>query len=142
MPTSKFGRRTFLRGAGVTVALPWLDALAPRARGGEPAAPPRRLLAINASLGFYTPYLFPEKSGPDYVSTPYLKLLEDYRRDFTLLSGVSHPEVDGGHYSEASYLTAAPHPKASSFKNTISLDQYVVEKSAPDTRFPFLTLAT
>lgn len=135
-------RRAFLRGAGVTLALPWLDGLAPRVRGGEPASPPRRFVGINAPLGFYAPYLFPKQAGRDYEATPYLQLLADYRNDFTIVSGVSHPEVDGGHYSEASFLTAAPHPKASSFKNTISLDQYIVEKTAPDTRFPFLTLST
>lgn len=142
MRMPKLGRRAFLRASGVTLALPWLDCLAPRARGGEPAAPPRRFVGINAPLGFYTPNLFPEQAGRDYEATPYLQLLADYRDDFTLLSGVSHPEVDGGHYSEASFLTAAPHPKASTFKNTISLDQYIVEKTAPDTRFPFLALST
>jgi len=138
----QLGRRTFLRGAGVALGLPWLDALAPKVRGGEPAAPPRRFLAICASLGFHTPNLFPETAGADYETTPYLVLLADHRDDFTVFSGVSHPEVDGGHYSEASFLTAAPHPKASSFRNSISLDQFIVEKTAPTTRFPFLTLAT
>lgn len=140
--TARFGRRTFLRGAGVTLALPWLDALAPRVRGGEPAAPPQRFFAVCTTLGFHAPHLFPTTPGTDYEATPYLKLIEKYRNDFTVLSGVSHPEVDGGHYSEASFLTAAPHPKASTFKNTISLDQYIVEQTAPDTRFPFLTLST
>jgi hypothetical protein len=144
------GRRRFLQGAGVTLALPLLDALAPRARstgpgttrGGEPAAPPMRMLAICTSLGFHAPFLFPERAGRDYESTPYLDLLQAHRERFTVFSGVSHPEVDGGHFSEASFLTAAPHPKASSFKNTISLDQYLVQRLAPPTRFPFFALST
>jgi len=142
MAISKFGRRTFLRSAGVAVALPWLDALAPRVRGNEPAPPPQRFFGICTTLGFHAPFLFPTTAGADYESTPYLDLIKEHRQDFTVLSGVSHPEVDGGHYSEASYLTAAPHPKASSFKNSISLDQYMVEQAAPDTRIPSLTLAT
>jgi len=142
MTTTPLTRRTFLRGAGVTFSLPLLDALASRARGNEPPAPPRRMLAICASLGFHTPYLFPEKAGRDYELTPYLELVKEHRNDFTVFSGVSHPDVDGGHFAEASFLTAAPHPKASTFKNTISLDQYIVEQTAPNTRFPFLSLGT
>jgi hypothetical protein len=139
---SRFNRRRFLKGAGVTLSLPLLDALAPRTRAGEPAAPPYRMLAICTSLGFHAPFLFPKQAGRGYESTPYLDLLQPHRERFTVFSGVSHPEVDGGHFSEASFLTAAPHPKASSFKNTISLDQYLVQRLAPPTRFPFFALST
>jgi hypothetical protein len=142
MKLPKIGRRGFLQGAGVTLALPWLDALAPRVRGTEPAPPPPRFFAVCTTLGFHAPFLFPNTPGREYESTPYLDLLQEHREDFTVFSGVSHPEVDGGHYSEASFLTAAPHPKASTFKNTISLDQYMVEQAAPETRIPSLTLST
>src|SRR5262245_56373088 len=142
MSIKSVSRRKFLHGAGVTFSLPLLDAFASRTRAGEPAAPPRRFLAVCATLGFHAPYFFPTKAGRDYELTPYLEFLKQHRENFTVFSGVSHPEVDGGHFAEASFLTAAPHPKASSFKNTISLDQYIVEKTAPDTRFPFLTLST
>jgi hypothetical protein len=50
--------------------------------------------------------------------------------------------VDGGHASEACFLTAAPHPSAPSFKNTVSLDQFALEKLQPNTRFPGLVLST
>jgi hypothetical protein len=49
--------------------------------------------------------------------------------------------VDGGHPSDISFLTAAPHPGSSSFRNTISLDQYIAERIGTFTRFPSLTLA-
>ncbi|MBL9083140.1 MAG: DUF1552 domain-containing protein [Planctomycetales bacterium] len=137
-----WSRRRFLKASGVTLALPLLDAFAPRVQGNVVSAPPRRFLGICHSLGFYAPNLFPVKAGRDYELTPYLKLIERHRERFTICSGVSHPEVDGGHFSEASFLTTAPHPKSSSFKNTISLDQYIVERTAPATRFPFLALAT
>ena len=137
-----FSRRRFLRAAGVTLALPLFGDLATRARGAATAESPRRFLGICHSLGFHAPNLFPETAGPNYELTPYLKLVERHRERFTLLSGVSHPDVDGGYFAEASFLTAAPHPKGSSFKNTISLDQYIVERTAPPTRFPFLALAT
>jgi BMFP domain-containing protein YqiC len=54
---------------------------------------------------------------------------------------VSHPFVDGGHPSDISFLTAAPHPASSSFRNSISLDQLVAERIGMWTRFPSLTLA-
>ena len=58
-----------------------------------------------------------------------------------MLSGVSHPSVDGGHPSDIAFLTAAPHPASSSFRNSISLDQFVAERIGTLTRFPSLTLA-
>jgi len=54
---------------------------------------------------------------------------------------VSHPGVDGGHPSDICFLTAAPHPASSSFRNSISLDQLVAERIGVLTRFPSLTLA-
>ena len=84
---------------------------------------------------------FPADAGRDYTPSTYLKALQDYRADFTVFCGVSHPNVDGGHPSDISFLTAAPHPASSSFRNTISLDQYVAEHVGNQTRFPSLTLA-
>lgn len=134
-------RRTFLRGAGVTLALPLLEAMMPL-RAQAATQPPRRMICINTTLGLHTPNLFPEKAGRDFELTPYLEPLAEFRKDFTVFSGLSHPEVDGGHPAELCYLTAAPHPRADNFKNTISLDQYAIEKLVPDTRFGSLVLAS
>ena len=136
----RFSRRTFLRGAGVTLALPLLEVMTPLRAAS--AQPPRRMICINTTLGLHTPNLFPEKAGKDYALTPYLEAIKDFRNDFTVFSGLSHPEVDGGHPAELCYLTSAPHPRADNFKNTISLDQYAIEKLVPDTRFGSLTLAS
>jgi len=68
-------------------------------------------------------------------------LLQEHRRDFTVFSGVAHPNVDGGHPSDVSFLTAAPHPASSSFRNSISLDQHMAEQIGILTRFPSLALA-
>lgn len=133
----------FLRGTGVALTLPWLEAMTPRASAVAVASEsPRRLICINASLGIHTPNLFPTKSGADYELTPYLDAIKKFRNDFTVFSGLSHPEVDGGHPTELCYLTAAPHPTSDNFKNTISLDQFAVERLRPDTRFGTLTLAS
>jgi hypothetical protein len=111
-----------------------------RARAQSTAAP-RRLLAVCNNLGLLPEEFFPSGAGPDYTPSNYLKILQDYRKDFTVFSGVSHPNVDGGHPSDISFLTAAPHPASSSFRNTISLDQYIGERIGNQTRFPSLTLA-
>jgi hypothetical protein len=133
-------RRRFLRGASVAVALPLLESMqAPFARAAGPA--PRRMFCICNNLGVLPGPFFPKDSGRDYTPSPYLKLLQEHRADFTVLSGVSHPLVDGGHAADVSFLTAAPHPGSSSFRNTISLDQLVAERIGPLTRFPSLTLA-
>ncbi|HKI18897.1 MAG TPA: DUF1552 domain-containing protein, partial [Isosphaeraceae bacterium] len=141
MTRHRMSRRSFLRGAGVTLALPLLDRMMPRGFGAEAtSAPPRRMVCINATLGLHAEYLFPQETGRDYQLTPYLEVIEEYRDEFTIFSGLSHPAVDGGHAADASFLTAAPHPSGSSFKNTISLDQWAIERLLPDTRFTSLQL--
>src|SRR5437763_3958109 len=134
-------RRWFLRGAGVVLALPLLESMrAPFARAA--AGPvPRRLFCICNNLGVLPGPFFPKNAGRDYTPSPYLQLLQEHRADFTVLSGVSHPFVDGGHPSDIAFLTAAPHPASSSFRNTISLDQLVAERVGNLTRFPSLALA-
>lgn len=134
-------RRALLRGAGVGVALPALEAMFPAAARAETAATPRRLFAICNNLGLLPGEFFPADAGPGYAPSPYLKILQEHRAGFTVFSGVSHPNVDGGHPADISFLTAAPHPASSSFRNTISLDQYVAERIGNQTRFPSLTLA-
>ena len=130
-------RRQFLRASGVTLALPWLETFAGPVLDSER----RRMVAINIGLGLHGPNLIPEKAGRDYTLTPYLKVLEQYRNQFTVISGTSHPGVDGGHSAEKSFLTAAPHPGSASFKNSISLDQVVAEKLGAATRYSYLPLS-
>jgi BMFP domain-containing protein YqiC len=134
-------RRRLLRGAAAALALPLLESMrAPFARAAD-KAPPRRMFCICNNLGVLAGPFFPRDTGRDYTPSPYLKLLQEHRADFTVLSGVSHPGVDGGHPSDIAFLTAAPHPASSSFRNSISLDQLVAERIGTLTRFPSLTLA-
>jgi BMFP domain-containing protein YqiC len=99
------------------------------------------MFCICNNLGLLPEHFFPRDTGRNYTLSAYLKLLEEHRADFTVLSGVSHPFVDGGHPSDIAFLTAAPHPASSSFRNSISLDQLVAERIGTFTRFPSLTLA-
>src|SRR5262249_41610246 len=101
---------------------------------------PRRMFAICNNLGLLPDQFFPKHTGRDYPLSPYLETLSEHRKDFTVFSGVSHPDVDGGHPADNCFLTAAPHPGRGSFRNTISLDQYVGERIGHLTRFPALTL--
>lgn len=139
---SALDRRRFLRGAGVALALPFLDSMVPAfAQTPGPAAKPRRMLGICNNLGLLPDQFFPEGKGRDYVASPYLKILQEHRENFSVFTGVSHPNVDGGHPADVCFLTAAPHPGSGSFRNTISLDQHIAEQIGILTRFPSLTLA-
>ncbi|HEV2393572.1 MAG TPA: DUF1552 domain-containing protein [Verrucomicrobiae bacterium] len=138
-------RRRFLRGTGIMLALPLLDAMLPAfasapAAADGPGAKPRRMLAICNNLGLLPTEFFPKDPGRDYKLSPYLELLSEYRNDFTVFSGVSHPDVDGGHPADNCFLTAAPHPGRGGFRNTISLDQFIAERIGHLTRFPSLNL--
>src|SRR5437667_2344214 len=118
-------RRNFLRAAGVSLALPLLDAFAPTQALAAVSKPPRRMVCVNTPLGLHPAYFFPQKAGKDYEPTPYLEALKDLRNDFTVMSGLCHPEVGASHDSNFSFLTAAPHPEnRAGFRNSISLDQF------------------
>src|SRR5262249_2293467 len=64
------------------------------------------------------------------------------REQYTVISGTSHPNVDGGHHAERSFLTAAPHPGSPSFKNSVSVDQVAAERIGLETRFASVALST
>ena len=140
-------RRKFLRGAGILLSLPLLDAMTPvfaavrkSSASITPGGKPRRMLGICNNLGLLPEYFFPKDDGHDYALSPYLELLSEHRDDFTVFSGVWHPDVDGGHPADNCFLTAAPHPGSAGFRNSISLDQYISERIGHLTRFPSLTL--
>ena len=145
---SALSRRKFLRGAGILLSLPLLDAMTPAfaavakrvAADATPGGKPRRMFGICNNLGLLPENFFPKTGGRDYQLSPYLEGLKEHRNHFTVFSGVSHPEVDGGHPADNCFLTAAPHPGSAGFKNTISLDQYIGERIGHLTRFPSLTL--
>lgn len=138
--SSLVGRRTLLRGLGVQLALPLLDCMTPVfARAATPASP-RRMLLISNNLGVLPKPFFPTTVGRDYQLSPYLEELKAFRQDFTVISGLSHPGVVGGHSTENCFLTAARGPTSSGFRQTISLDQFAAEKLGQQTRFPTLNL--
>lgn len=138
----QINRRTMLRAAGVAIALPSLDRLFEQGRADDARDPRQRMVCICAPLGLHTPNLFPEQAGRDYQLTPYLELLKEQREDFSVISGLSHPDVESGHDSIFSFLTAAPHPeRRAGFRNSISVDQLAAEQIGGRTRFASLALS-
>ncbi|MDF1824979.1 MAG: DUF1552 domain-containing protein [Verrucomicrobiales bacterium] len=134
-------RRTVLRGAGIALGLPWLDAMNPAFGASDPVAP-KRFVGISLALGLHNPYLIPEGEGRNYKPSPYLKSLQDIREDFTIVSGSSHPGVTGGHTAEGSIFSACPNARGATTRNTISIDQLLAKHLGHETRFPSLVLNT
>ncbi len=135
----KLDRRTFLRAAGVSLALPWMESLA---SAQDPVRPPRRMVCICTPLSLHPAFFFPQDAGRNYTLTPYLEVLREFRNDFTVCSGLAHPEVGSSHDSIYSFLTAAPHPeRRAGFRNSVSLDQFAARHIGGETRFPSLALS-
>lgn len=143
---SPVSRRTFLRAAGVAVALPLLEVMPPALAGAATtaaagaAAKPRRMVCIQTNMGILPEFFFPTKAGRDYEPSPYLARLAAHKNDLTVLSGVSHPGVTGGHAAERCFLTGTPHPERGGFRNWVSLDQVAAEQVGDRTRYPSLVL--
>ncbi len=133
-------RRAFLRGAGVALALPALECMSPVLARSTPAATPRRLLVIVNNIGVLAKHFFPTGTGTSYEMSPYLSTLAGHRRDFTVISGLSHPGVTGGHSTDNCFLTSARGAFKANFRNTISLDQLAAEHLGQLTRFPSFNL--
>ncbi|RLS34624.1 MAG: DUF1552 domain-containing protein [Planctomycetota bacterium] len=133
-------RRTMLRGAGVSLALPWLESRPSGAGEESSAGPPYRAVFISNNLGVIPGPFFPTDTGPGYTLSPTLAPLGSCRDDFSVISGLSHPGVRGGHSTENCFLTAARGPTRSGFRNTISLDQFAADALGARTRFRTLSL--
>jgi hypothetical protein len=139
--SASLSRRAFLRGAGVAIGLPLLDAMRPALGVESAAAVPRRMVAIETNMGILPQFFFPEGTGREYAPSPYLQRLAAFRDNFTVFSGISHPGVTGAHAAEKCFLTGTPHPERGGFRNWVSLDQYAAELIGNRTRYPSLVLA-
>jgi hypothetical protein len=139
---ARLSRRTMLRAAGVSLALPLLDAMTPAFAAVKEARVAKRFVGISLALGLHNPYLVPETTGRNYRPSRYLTGLDDLREDFTVVSGASHPGVTGGHTAEGSIFSACPNQRGATSRNTISLDQLMAKHLGHETRFPSLVLNT
>ena len=129
----KTNRRNFLKGAGVALALPWLETFAV----DKGSSIPQRLMIIGVPLGLHKEAFIPKEAGSAYKATKYLAHIEKFRNDFTIISGVDHPGIGGGHSAQPRLFTGQPSNK----KNVRSLDQYVASHVGKSTRYDSLVLS-
>ena len=139
----KIQRRALLQATGISLALPWLEAFAASPKRLSVDQPPRRMVCICAPLGLHPDNFFPQETGKNYKLSPYLELLEDYRDDMTVISGLAHSGMGSSfaHQASASFLTGVPGAGRPGFRNAISLDQFAADHIGTQTRFPSLALS-
>lgn len=138
-------RRTLIRAAGISLALPVLESFGTAA--DEPATgakpPIRRMVCICAPLGLHPDNFIPQETGKGYALSPYLAILSDFRDDMTVISGLAHAGMGSvfAHQASASFLTGIPGAGRPGFCNAISLDQFAADHIGSQTRFPSLALS-
>ena len=149
---SAFTRRTFLRGTGIALALPWLETFA--ADDWKANATPKRFVSVYHPDGVGVPIRkdpawkdwswFPHGGEKDFQLTKVLDVLEPLRKDITIYSGLSHPAVRRvhGHSNADQYLTGADTKGHGPYKNSISLDQLYAEHIGDATRHASLVMST
>lgn len=134
-------RRSLLKAAGISIALPAMESM-PQASASEKSPPPRRMVCVGNEFGMYPGAFWPEKEGSDYEFTELLKPLETHRKNISLFSHLDHG-LKGGHFAVHTFLTGV---KASDARATpdggISLDQRAAESVGSNTRFPSLTIGS
>ena len=145
-------RRTFLRGAGVALALPWFETFASAAP--SPNETPKRFLSVYHPDGVGLPLKsdpawkdwswFPRGGEKDFELTKVLDVLEPLRNEITIYSGLSHPAARQvhGHSNADQYLTGAPIGGSGPYQNSISIDQAYAEHAGSFTRHASLVMST
>ena len=147
-------RRTFLQGAGVTLALPLLEAMVPAstAVAQTAAAPKPRFVGIFFPHGMAPGYWEPKAEGALPEKLPYiLESLEKVKDQTVVMSGLwsqsaEPPEGTTGsdHWVAAAYLTAIKPRKTAGSDATVgspTIDQMIARKIGQDTLLPSLQLA-
>src|SRR6476659_10053150 len=118
----RISRRTLLRGVGVTVALPWLEALAAEA----PAAHPRRFAALFMGNGISPKNWWAKGAGPDMELSKSLEPLAPLRPRLNVVSGLFNKAATGVgiHPGQTgNVLSGASLQKGAVLKGDISMDQ-------------------
>lgn len=137
-------RRTFLRGIGTAVALPFLDAMTPALAAPQKA--PVRMAFVYVPNGIDMRHWNPDYEGPLQELPRILKPLEPFKQDITLLGNLTHNNgralLDGaGDHGRCcgAYLTGVqPRKTVTEIKCGISCDQIVANQAGKNMRFPSL----
>jgi hypothetical protein len=152
MKPFRLSRRACLRGAGVVVALPFLEIMQPPKAAAQ-AANPLRFLTVYSPNGFYMPQWTPAgNGGSNYTLSPLLTPLEPYKADFNVITGLGNytasiSNIFGGSHSRScgSLLTQCPiaSPDVSKdIQNGVSLDQIIAGTIGKQTRFASMEVGT
>jgi len=129
----KTNRRHFLRGVGACMALPFLESLA---RAEESAT--QRFVCVANPFGMIPDAFFPTEEGMDAALPQNLQAFESLRGKFTVYSNLDHGYT-GGHSATHAFLSGVRSTEAAAMPDgNISLDQYLGEQVAGQTRFPVL----
>src|SRR6185503_5200919 len=141
-------RRTFLRGLGTTLALPFLESMIP-ARGADKQPYPTRFVGAFVPHGVAPVYWIPESSAPGFKFPYVYEPLEPFRKHVVLTSGLwsqsseNPPGVTGAdHFVAAAYLTATKPRKTTGADIQVgtSIDQVIAAQIGRDTLLPSLQL--
>jgi hypothetical protein len=151
---STWARRAFLRGVGTTLALPFLEALAPTAALAagtrQSLAPPRRLAFLYIPNGVQVPKWTPTREGANYALPYILEPLKAFQKDFLVLTGLTHDKArvngDGGGAharSSAAFLTGVQAVKTNGagIRLGTSVDQIVARVVGRETRLSSLEMS-
>ena len=154
MNTNHIARRTFLRGVGTTMALPFLESLVPRSlrAATAAAAPPVRMAWVYIPQGAYMPYWMPkaEKTTADYELSEALQPMAEHKKDMMILGGLACDKArangdGGGDHARAggAFLTGAQPKKTAglNIRAGVSADQFAAMHVGQKTRFPSLEMA-
>jgi hypothetical protein len=140
--SQSISRRTFLRGVGVTMALPWMESLA--ARGGEPAGEaPVRLAVLFAGNGFHSKEWWAEGEGAAMQLGKVLAPLGGLREKLLVIRGLYNAEALKGniHSSQTgNLLSGAPLAAGGEIRSGTSFDQVVAQRLGRATKVPSLVL--
>src|SRR3984893_12286416 len=131
-------RRTFLRGMGVTLALPLLESMVPAftALANTAANPQRRFGAIFVPLGERPGFWTPKTVGSNFEFSPILKPLESFRDSLTVVSELCDP-LDGHAVTVAAWLSGSIPKRtiAEDVHSGTTIDQVVAKKIGQETAF-------
>jgi hypothetical protein len=144
--THPLSRRTFLRGLGVTVALPWLESIPvwgddkPKGRSSEP---PVRFACLFSGNGFHSQEWWAKGEGARMELGKVLEPLRPFREKMLFLRGLYNQEaLIGGIHScqTGNLLTGAHLAPAGEIKSGVSCDQVIAERLKAQTKVPSLVL--
>jgi hypothetical protein len=147
MITHRFSRRTFLRGVGVTMALPWMESLT--VWGDEPRPPraaseaPLRLAVLFSGNGFHSKEWWAKGEGPAMELGQVLTPLADLRQKLLVIRGLYNEEALKGniHSSQTgNLLSGAPLASGGEIRSGTSIDQVLAQRYGRETKVPSLVL--